>query len=160
MTETAPAGPPPFAGFDEDALIASVDLIGRTGARELDFGYQHEDRPVAEADWWATAMYRGHRRTVEHHADPIAALDALARDLLTGARCQKCLGLVALGSGGAYAHPGLMFDGSTWTEEEIRAVPQCRWRRVGNRWTPGCEMGPRKSGSARKGKGKRKRGRR
>lgn len=124
--------------FDDDAAVAAVDLVGRTGATNLDFGYLHEDAPVAQAGWWAHAQYRGSRITVENQPGPVEALEALARRLLTGARCTHCQGLIALSDGGAVAHPGQMLDGTTWTEGELRTVHQCRWRRMGPRWERGC----------------------
>lgn len=123
----------------EDAVVAAFDLVGRTGARQLEFGYLHDDVPVQRADWWAHAQYAGARITVEHQRGPLEALEALARRLLTGARCTHCGGLIALSDDGALAFPGRMVDGTTWTEEQLRTAPLCRYRREGQRWIRGCE---------------------
>ena len=124
--------------FDDDALAAAVDLVGRTGARSFEVGYLHDDVPAERASWWAHAQMRGTRITAEDHRGPVEAAEALARKLLTGGKCTACGGLIALSDAGAVAYPGTMADGSTWTEEEIRAARQCRWRRVGPRWERGC----------------------
>jgi len=128
------------SALDQDAGVAAVDLIGRTGARELKFGYLHDDVPSEEAGWYAHAQYRGARVTEEDHRGPVEALEALARRLLTGGRCTHCGGLVALSDDGALAYPGShMADGTVWTEAQIRAAGQCRWTRVGPAWRRGCE---------------------
>ena len=119
--------------LDEDALYAAADLIGRTGATELQFGYLHDGVPVAEAAWWAHAQYRGARVVVEDHRDPVAAIEALARRLLTGGRCTHCGGETVLSG-----------DGSS--------PIQCRYRRVGARWVRGCEGVERPGERGRRGK--------
>lgn len=134
----------PTPSFDEDALIAAVDLIGRSGATSYEGGWVHDDVPAHKAGWWATAHYQGTRLTAEDHPGPVEAAEALARRILSGAKCKHCGGLVALSDAGAYfpdpdGGPVTMADGSTWTVEEARARPQCRWRRQGARWARGCE---------------------
>lgn len=61
--------------YDEDALIAGVDLVGRTGATDFEVGYLHDDVPVAEAGWYAKAQYRGARLTAEDHPGPVEAVE-------------------------------------------------------------------------------------
>lgn len=105
--------------LDQDALDAAYDLVGRTGAAELDVGYLHDDVPTDQADWWATATYQGAKITVEHHAGPVEAVEALARRLLTGAQCARCRQPVRL-------------DGDD-------RGPGCRWTRRGDRWEGSCQ---------------------
>lgn len=130
------------AGFDEDALVACVDLVGRTGATQFEIGYLNEEDDPAFAKhgarWWAHAKYRGNRIIVEDHAGPVEAADALARRLLTGAKC-KCGKLVSLSSTGAMFVSEHMADGSTWTPGDASRAGQCRWTRMGKRWHRGCE---------------------
>lgn len=104
--------------FDQDALTAAMDLVGRTGARQFEFGYLHEDVPVEEADWWAHAQYRGVRISVEHKQGPIEAVEALARRLLDGGLCRRCGQPIRLSDEGQ----------------------GCRWTRNGPKWTPGCDL--------------------
>lgn len=137
---------PPAPWMDDEALIASVDLIGRTGGRELEIGHSgDEDSEMHEVTWHAWCTLRqpgaaGSRIIEDGHSDPIAAVEALARRLLTGATCSHCGGLVALSDFGAVISPGsLMADGSTMTAERARSLHQCRWRRRGDRWVRGCE---------------------
>ena len=131
--------------IDDDAVIAAADLVGRSGGRELEIGYLHDDVPVADAGWYAKVTYRGDRIIVEDQRGPTETADALARRILTGARCTHCSGLVALSDTGATAYvsdvPGAgghFLDGSTWTAAQARAAGQCRWRREGRRWVRGC----------------------
>lgn len=126
--------------LDEDALIAAVDLVGRSGAREFEIGYLHDDVPPEQAGWWAHAQYRGARISAEDQPGPVAAAEALAQQLLKGAKCAHCGGLVALSDAGAFAYENVrLVDGSEWTAEQARAAGQCRWRRVGRRWERACE---------------------
>lgn len=123
---------------DFDAIItAAADLVERSGATDFEIGHLHDDVPVAEAGWYATAVFRGAKIT-EEGGGPTEAAEALAIRLLTGAKC-RCGRLVALAPGGAMAFNATMADGTTWTVEEARAAGQCRWRRVGERWQRGCE---------------------
>jgi hypothetical protein len=126
--------------IDQDAVIACADLAGRTGAREFVVGYLHEDVPAEQAGWYAEVTYQGVKIICDDYPGPDQACDALARRLLHGARCTHCHGLVTLSDQGAVA-PGVahMIDGSTYTSEDAATWPQCRWRRMGDRWVRGCE---------------------
>lgn len=143
--------------LDEDALRAGVDMIGRTGARSLEFGYLHEGVPVEQAGWWATALYRGTKLSSEGHRSAEEAVNGLAQRLLTGAKCTHCGGLISLFTEGGIAHAGpdgeiTLLDGSKWNLSEITRF--CRYRRIGPRWVRGCE---RPGARGRKSKRKRKR---
>ncbi|MCP2363043.1 hypothetical protein HD597_010063 [Nonomuraea thailandensis] len=146
--------------MDDDALIAAVDLVGRTGARGIEIGYLHDNVPVEEAAWYAHVQYRGTSITEENHRGPVEAAEALARQLLTGAMCNHCKKLVALSDDGATAYNGTLLNGTRWTVEQARAAGQCRWRRIGPRWARGCEgtKPPRATGKPKRKKGRRKRG--
>lgn len=125
--------------LDEDALTAAIDLARRTGAVEFEIGYLHDNVPADKAAWWAKARYRGARIDVENHRGPVEAAEALARELLTGAKCNHCGGLVALSDDGAIAYERVtMSDGTEWTVEQARAAGQCRWTRTGRTWVMGC----------------------
>lgn len=102
--------------FNEDMVIACVDLVGRCGASGFEIGYLHDDVPVEEAGWHASAQFRGARILVEDHHSPTGAALALAERLLRGAAC-RC------------RQPVTLSDGQQG----------CRWRLVGNRWEPGCD---------------------
>ena len=121
-----------------DEELAAVDLIGRTGARNLEVGCL-DDNPDIE-DWYAHAQYSGTRVTVEKHASARAALTALAERVLTGSQCFHCKGLVNLDGDAAFAYfHSTLLDGTKWDAEQAAAAGQCRWRRVGPRWVRGCE---------------------
>lgn len=123
-----------------DRLIAAVDLVGRSGAREFESGYLHDDVPIEEAGWWASALYKGAKIMVEDQPDPIVAAEALAERLLTGSMCNHCEKLVALSDEGAFAYFNAhLVDGRSWNAAEIAERGQCRWRRIGDRWVRGCE---------------------
>jgi hypothetical protein len=104
--------------FDQDALIAGVDLMGRSGARNIEIGYLHDDVPIEEAGWYAQASYNGARLIAEDKPGPVEAVEALARKMLRGARCRRCGKMVELSDGGT----------------------GCRWRREGPGWVPGCGL--------------------
>lgn len=125
---------------DRDKVVACADLVGRAGARQFEIGFVHEGVPVAEAGWYCHAQYRGARITAEDQAGPAQAAMALARKLLTGAKC-RCGKLVALSAGGAVAfRKPQMADGTQWTAAEAAQAGQCRWRLVGDRWEPSCPV--------------------
>lgn len=129
--------------IDKDAFIAAADLVARSGGRHLQFGYLRENVPVHLAEWWAGARYRGARVGVDTYPGPVEAVEALARRLLTGAKCNLCGRLVALTDGVAFAyHNATLVDGTTWNVEQAARVGQCRWRREGQRWRSACEDGP------------------
>jgi len=103
--------------LDDDAVTAAARLVGRTGATGFECGYLHDGKPVQEAGWYAVALYRGARITVEDQPGPVEACDALSRRLLDGAQCRLC--------------------GGTVTLTDARAG--CRWRRAGPAWVAGCD---------------------
>lgn len=127
----------PAGALDEDAVVAGADLVGRTGAREFQVGYINDEAPH---QWYAHAQYKGARITEENHPGPVEAVEALARRLLTGARCTNCGKLIALSGSGAFAYrEPVMVDGSRWSAGEAAAAGQCRWTRMGRRWEPACK---------------------
>jgi hypothetical protein len=124
----------------DEALFAAVDLVARTGATNFEIGYLHEDVPAPDAAWYAHAQYKGTRITEENHRGPVQAAEALARRLLTGARC-KCGKLVALSGDGAVAfRQAVMSDGTSWSLDEAVSAGQCRWRREGHHWVSACGL--------------------
>jgi hypothetical protein len=70
------------SSLNEDAVIACADLVARAGASQFEFGHMHDDVPVEEAGWYATAFYRGTRITVDERRSPTEAAMALAERLL------------------------------------------------------------------------------
>lgn len=127
--------------FDQDALMAGIELVGRTGAESLEVGYFHDNVPVEEAGWYANAQYQGSRLTVENEPGPVQAVQALAERILTGAKCKHCGRLVSMSDEGAWAwQEATMMDGTTWTAEEAVAAGQCRWVLMGRTWRRGCEV--------------------
>lgn len=132
--------PPPPGTPDADAVKACADLVGRTGAKSFECGYLNGNVPVAEAGWWAAAIFKGAKITVEDKASPAEACDALAARLLAGGQCQHCKGLVALTGGGAFAYrEAVLATGQRWDAEDAARAPQCRWARTAGRWERGCK---------------------
>ena len=104
--------------FDDDALTAAIDLVGRTGATGFEVGYVHDNVATEDAGWYAHAQYRGAR--VTHEAcGPVEAAEGLARRLLNGGKCTHC--------------------GRTVTLSSVSAGKRCKWTRRGDRWARGCE---------------------
>lgn len=130
-----------MTALDSDAAVAAVDLVGRTGARQLQVGFLHDDVPADQAAWYASVLFEGTKVIEEDHRGPVEALEALARRLMTGGRC-RCGALVALSDDGAiFYRDARMADGSTWAEADVRAAGQCRWTREGARWFGACGAG-------------------
>jgi hypothetical protein len=132
----------------EDAVAAALDLVRRTGARGLELGYLDDVLP-GRVDWYAHAQYAGARVTVEHHRGPLEALEALAHQLLSGARCLSCGGPVALPTAG---------DPVDGAAEEPRPAPRCHYRREGPQWVRGCEPGRQPAHQRRRKRGRPTRG--
>jgi len=132
-TAPAPSGTP-----GGDAVKACADLVGRTGARGFEVGYLHENVPVAEAAWYATAVYKGTKITEQDKASAGEACDALSSRLLSGAQCQHCEKLVTLNPAGATARDVTLLNGRTWTAQEQAEAGLCHWQRTGGRWERGC----------------------
>lgn len=125
------------ASLDQDALVAAVDLVGRSGCRDVEVGYLYDEEdpppgwpggavPVEAAGWWAKATYGGAVLMAEDYPGPVEAVEALARRVLDGATCGRC------------GEPIRLADGD----------PGCRWRRYGDRWDPGCGLPPRRPARA------------
>lgn len=106
--------------MNDDIVNACADLVDRTGAKEFQIGYMHDDVPVEEAGWYAEAHYKGARILVGDQRSPTGAALALAERILSGATC-KCGRLVTL---------------SDATKDA------CRWKLVGDRWESGCSVPP------------------
>jgi hypothetical protein len=122
--------------LDEDAFHAAADLVGRTGATSFQIGYLNDEPPH---QWYAHAQYKGARITAENLAGPVEAAETLARRILSGGKCMKCGGLIALSSAGAVAYDSAtLTDGTDWTAEKATAAGVCRWTRMGKRWEAGC----------------------
>jgi hypothetical protein len=128
-----PAGP-----GAEDAVKACADLVGRTGAKSFECGYLHENVPVAEAGWYATAVFKGAKITAEDKASPAEACHELAVRLLSGGQCQHCKKLITLNPFGAMTRDVTLTDGRRWTADEQAQAGLCHWRREGARWVRGC----------------------
>lgn len=121
-------------------MLAAANLAERAGATAFDIG--HSDPDVGPVSWHAIAEYGpGKGIQVDGLPDPVAAAMALARRLLTGAKC-KCGGLVALSEAGAYAPPAhaTMLDGSD--PRTLWDAEHCLWILQGARWEPGCDAPP------------------
>lgn len=110
--------PPAWEGGD--IVVACADLVGRAGAVGFEIGYVHDDVPSERAGWYAHARYLGARFMVQDEASPEAAAMGLAERILDGATC-RC------------GQPVLVLT---------TAKVGCRWRLVGQRWEPGCDVAP------------------
>ncbi len=119
--------------MDTDALLAAVDLIGRSGGTSFEIGHhaQYDDDlneiegTVENMKWWAKAMYKGAMLSVDDYPSPDTAAMALCGRVLEGALCRYCKKLISLG----WDH----------TAPDLPEEPRCRWTRMGNRYEPGCK---------------------
>lgn len=102
--------------IDEDQLLAGVDLVGRAGALDLEIGYVHDVPDSADAEWYATARYRGAKMIAEDRG-PAEAVEVLARRLLDNGTCAHCGQVIRL----------------AWHGNGV-----CTWTRQGAKWVRGC----------------------
>ena len=98
-----------------DPVVAVAHLADRGGASEVEVAYR-DDR-----GWFAWVQHGRRRIAVEGHSSAVAAAWALAERLLTRAIC-RCTKTVTL------------------TGDSTDEV--CRWRLMGDRWQPGCDVAP------------------
>lgn len=98
-----------------DPVVAVKHLADRGGASVFEIGC-HPDR-----GWYAWAQYDTKRIAVEGHSTVVAAAYELAERLLFKAVC-RCTKVVAL-----------LGDNTD---------DRCRWRLMGDRWVPGCNVAP------------------
>lgn len=105
--------------MNTDQVVACVDLVARCGGRDFEIGYLHEGVPLEDAGWWASVSFKGARIMEQDHRSPSGAALALAERLLNDAAC-RCGKPVALSDD----------------------RPGCRWRLMGQRWEPGCDVAP------------------
>lgn len=123
---------------DEIAIIACADLVGRSGAKQFQIGYLHDDVPTEQAGWYAHAQYVGARISATDQPSPARAAAELARKILTGGKC-RCGRLAALSEDSApELGSGRMVDGSFWPVQQAAAAGQCLWRLIDKTWTPSC----------------------
>jgi hypothetical protein len=122
--------------LDDDAIAAGVALLGRSGAREFEVGYLHDNVPVTEAGWWARVRYPKGRKAVRSHDGRMGSLTGtvtiLAEDKPGPLEAiEDLIGQVLAGGQCTYCHRRVIIDGyrRKW----------CRWRRVARNWVPGCK---------------------
>jgi hypothetical protein len=140
--------------LDQDAMVATVDLVGRSGAREFELSWSCPHTPGEEdghscpgVRWHAHAQYRGVRLSGLDRPGPVEAAEALARRLLTGATC-RCGRLVTLSDTSAVAldQPRAVLQNQLRdlglemvSAKRAAKVGFCRWTRLGRRWEPSCD---------------------
>lgn len=127
----------PNMSMDEDAMDAAVNLIGRTGATEINIGYHSDDVPVGQPNWYAKATLGGTEIVEDMYPGPAEATEALARRLMDGGKCTNCGRLISLSSKYYKTAPGTFTDGSP--VEQAAAAGICRWTRNGKRWDGDCK---------------------
>jgi hypothetical protein len=143
--------------FDQDAMTAAADLVGRSGARSFQIGWDcphtpdvPDDHGCPDVRWYAYAQYQGARITSGDHRTPEAAAEGLARRLLTGSTC-RCGRLVTLSDIGAVAfdRPRAVVQAQLAeiglemvSAKRAAKVGFCRWTRKADTWVPGCDAPP------------------
>lgn len=115
-----------MADLNEDAVMACTLLVGRAGASGFEMGWtcphvpdEPDGHTCPGVTWNASAAYLGTRIMVDGRRSPSEAAMALAERLLSGATC-RCKRPVTLSD----------------------RKPGCRWRLVGAKWEPGCDVDP------------------
>jgi len=72
---------------EDPRFIASVDLIGRTGALGFQFRFSDDDDPTV---WMALSLYEDHRWEVAAGRDLLQAVYRLLEVLIDGGKCTHC----------------------------------------------------------------------
>lgn len=119
-----------------DAVIAVAGLCQRSGTTTFEIGHVADDddmTDITEMGWWCTATFRGAKLTVEDQPTPQHAADGLAHKILDGGWCVHCekVTTTAQTEHGTYVPCKRV--------RRLKSKQLCRWRRVGNTWTRGCE---------------------
>lgn len=94
---------------DSAITQATADLVGRSGARSFEVGYDEETSPLGSTvtTWYAIAVYnRETQVAASGHPSPAAACIALVDRILDGAMC-PC--------GRPVVHVGPANDGCRWS---------------------------------------------
>jgi hypothetical protein len=72
---------------DDPRFTAALDLLPRTGAREVQIRYSDDEQPVV---WIAVALYDEGRWESASGHDPVVAAFRLLAQLYDGGRCTHC----------------------------------------------------------------------
>lgn len=108
---------------EQHRLTSAIDMIGRMGAKDLEFAYVNDEpTTIANMDWWAKANFRGSIIFTEHHIGPIQALEGLVEKVSRGAKCRHCGNTIQWGV----------------TPRTTPAKDRCVWDKVNGRWERGC----------------------
>lgn len=119
-------------------IKAAVDLLERTGVRQINIAYAHDTPRMEDAGWFMEGHYRGSRIICDEHVSPWDAADAMVTRILDGGKCTRCGRLTTTNPAGAWARDAHLIDGTPWSAQEQVAAGVCVWRLVGERWTEGC----------------------
>lgn len=71
----------------KDMILAAADMVGRTGATEIQLRYEDEQQPIV---WMAVAGYPENRWECASATAPLAAFLRLCEQLIDGAECTHC----------------------------------------------------------------------
>lgn len=72
---------------NDPRFTAVVDMVGRTGAKEIQIRYSDEEKPTV---WFAVAVYSDDRFDCGAGADPYMAVCRLLDQLVDGGQCTHC----------------------------------------------------------------------
>jgi hypothetical protein len=76
----------PVVAPNDERIPAAVDLIGRTGADEVQLRYSDDEKPVV---WMAVARWRDHWEAAAAMT-PARALFRLLDEVIDGGQCKHC----------------------------------------------------------------------
>ena len=72
-------------------MVAGVDLLGRTGVREVEIAYDDERNDMrVPVVWWATGKWNGARVDSELFPYPAQAVEDLLTQVINGGHCRRC----------------------------------------------------------------------
>lgn len=71
-------------------LLAVVDVLGHTGAREIEIAHQEECGEPEPIMWHVTALYKGTKMWSHHYPYPAQAAEDLMARVMNGGHCKRC----------------------------------------------------------------------
>jgi hypothetical protein len=74
--------------IDDAKMLAGIQLLERTGAREFRIGYSHDDDGEPTV-WYAVASWRGGAEA-SGALDPVTAVLRLCEQVIDGGTCTHC----------------------------------------------------------------------
>jgi hypothetical protein len=71
-------------------VLAAVELLSRTGVKDVEFAYDEDEHYPEKVLWWAKGNWGWTRKYSAHFPYPAQALEDLLGQTLNGGMCARC----------------------------------------------------------------------